>query len=420
LENPSRVHPLSALAAHLDSEPPTTTRSGARALVAAVLLCAAAAVQAGPIAPMSASTPLPMPEEQLVGAIELARSGKTREGIRALESLLKRQPNFRLAQLIYADMLAARSGLSAIAADDEDPRIRELFEEARLRLDRARHSPPPGTVPDMVLQLANEYPYLVLVDLPGARLHLFRNVEGTLEPIGSRYAAMGRAGFGKEVEGDLRTPVGIYHVTGWMGDDKLPELYGAGSLPLTYPNLWDRFKSKTGYGIWLHGVPRQTYVRAPRSSEGCVTMANEDLLWLKPYVVSNRAPVVLADEVNWISRAAAAKDRDALYTRVEAWREAWASKDTERYLDFYGEDFSTAGLGKAQFAEHKRRVNAGKKYVKVKLADVSLFRYPGEPMFLAEFTLDYDSDNFKFVAKKEQYWRQDAKGTWRIFREENR
>ena len=111
---------------------------------------------------------------------------------------------------------------------------------------------------------------------------------------------------------------------------------------------------------------------------------------------------------------------DELLTRVESWREAWASKDTERYLGYYGDDFSTAGLDKSQFAEHKRRVNAGKKYVRVKLSDVSLFRYPGEPMFLAEFTLDYDSDNFKFVAKKEQYWRQDAKGTWRIFREENR
>ena len=369
---------------------------------------------------MSASASLPMPEEQLVGAIELARAGKTRESMRALESLLKRQPNFRLAQLIYADMLAARSGMRGIAADDQDPRIRELFEEARLRLDRARYSPPSDAVPDMVLQLSDEYPYLVLVDLPGARLHLFRNVEGTLEPVGSRYAAMGRAGFGKEVEGDLRTPVGIYHVTGWMGDDKLPELYGAGSLPLTYPNLWDRFKSKTGHGIWLHGVPRQTYVRAPRSSEGCVTMANEDLLWLKPYVVSSRAPVVLADQVNWTSRAKARQDRDTLLTRVEAWREAWASKDTETYLGFYGDDFSTGGLDKAQFSDHKRRVNANKQWVKVQLSDVSLFRYPGEPMFLAEFTLDYDSDNFKFVAKKEQYWRQDANGAWRIFREENR
>lgn len=361
-----------------------------------------------------------MPEEQLVRAIELARGGKVADGIRALESLLDRQPNFRLAQLIYADLLAARSGVRGVMADDEDPRIAELFEEARLRLDQARYSPPPGSAPDTVLQLSREYPYLVLVDLPGARLHLMRNVEGALQPVGSRYASMGRAGYGKEVEGDLRTPVGIYHITGWMGDDALPELYGAGSLPLNYPNLWDRFKAKTGHGIWVHGVPRQTYVRAPRSSEGCVTLANDDLLWIKPFVTGNRAPVILTDQLRWVPQGKLREEREAMLARIEQWRAAWSSKDTDAYLDFYGDDFSTAGVGKSAFAEHKQRVNAAKQYIKVKLADVSLFRYPGENMFLAEFTLDYDSDNFKFVSKKEQFWRQDAKGRWKIFREENR
>lgn len=374
--------------------------------------------------PAATATPIvaayPMPEEQLVEAIEQARAGQLRQSVHSLEALLKRQPNFRLAQLIYADLLAARSGRRGVMADDEDPRIKELFEEARLRLDRARYVPPAGSVPDSVLQLSREYPYLVLIDLPGARMHLMRNVDGMLQSVGSRYAAMGRAGYGKEVEGDLRTPVGIYHVTGWMSDEALPELYGAGSLPLNYPNLWDRFRSKTGYGIWLHGVPRQTYVRAPRSSEGCVTMANDDLLWLKPYVFNTRAPVVLTDKLQWVPQARAKEQRDTLLSRIEAWRAAWDAKDTDTYLAYYSDDFTTGGVDRARFAEHKRRVNAGKKYVKVKVQDVSLFRYPGEPMVLAEFTLDYDSDNYKFVAKKEQYWRQDAKGQWRIFREENR
>lgn len=385
-------------------------------LGSAACLWSLAAV-AGPLVPSAA---VPMPEEQLVRAIELARGGKMGASIGALETLLERQPNFRLAQLIYADLLAARSGVRGVMADDQDPRIAELFEEARLRLDQVRYSPPPGTAPDAVLQVSREYPYLVLVDLPGARLHLMRNVDGALQPIGSRYASMGRAGYGKEVEGDLRTPVGIYHVTGWMDGATLPDLYGAGSLPLNYPNLWDRFKAKTGHGIWVHGVPRQTYVRAPRSSEGCVTLANEDLMWVKPFVANSRAPVVLTDQLRWVSQSRLREEREALLGRIEAWRSAWARKDTGAYLEFYGEDFSTAGVGRAAFAEHKWRVNAGKQYVKVRLADISLFRYPGENMILAEFTLDYDSDNFKFVARKEQLWRQDGKGQWKIFREENR
>lgn len=385
--------------------------------VALIVACNAAA---GPVAPRNPPPPSPLPEDELLAAIDEARGGRAQQSIKTLEDLLKRQPNFRLANLVYADMLAARSGIRGIMADDQDPKIRELFEEAQLRIDQSKFAPPAGTVPDTVLQLSREYPYLVLMDLPRARMHLLRNNDGHLQQIGSRYAAMGRGGYGKQTEGDLRTPVGVYHVTGWMGGDALPDLYGIGALPLNYPNLWDRFKSKTGYGIWLHGVPSITYVRAPRSSEGCVTMANDDLLWLKPYVVNSRAPVVLADNVKWIPESKAKEERDDFLGRIEAWRKAWVSKDTNAYLDYYGEDFSTAGMNKAKFAEHKRRVNEGKKSIGVKISDLSLFRYPGEPMFLAEFTIDYKSDNFQFVAKKEQYWRQDAKGAWKIFREENR
>ncbi|HKY93433.1 MAG TPA: L,D-transpeptidase family protein [Nevskiaceae bacterium] len=384
------------------------------------MVLAAFGATAGPVAPRNPPPPSPLPEDELLTAINEARGGRATASIDTLEDLLRRQPNFRLAQLVYADMLAARSGIRGIMADDEDPRIRELFEEAQLRIEQSNFSPPTGTVPDTVLQLSREYPYLVLMDLPRARLHLLRNNDGRLQAIGSRYAGIGRGGYGKQAEGDLRTPVGIYHVTGWMGDDALPELYGIGALPLNYPNLWDKFKAKTGYGIWLHGVPRATYVRAPRSSEGCVTMANDDLLWLKPYVVNSRAPVVLADKVEWIPDSKARAERDAFAERIEAWRKAWVSKDTDAYLAYYGDTFSTAGMNKVKFSEHKRRVNKGKKSIGVKLSDLSLFRYPGEPMFLAEFTLDYKSDNFQFVAKKEQYWRQDAKGEWKIFREENR
>lgn len=384
------------------------------------LLLGSVPALAGPIAPLRPQVSPPSPEFLLVSAMELAESGRMREGIRALEELIRQQPNFRLAQLLYADLLAARSGVRGIMADAEDPRVLELFDEARLRLDQARFNPAPGSVPDTVLQLSAEYPYLVLVDLPRSRLHLMKNVDGYLQPVGSRYASIGRAGYGKQVEGDLRTPVGIYHVTGWMEDRSLPELYGAGALPLNYPNLWDRLETRTGYGIWLHGVPRQTYVRAPRSSEGCVTMANEDLEWLRPFVEKTRAPVVLADEFDWIPQSKAREERREFLQRIEHWRRAWSAMDNEAYLDFYGEDFVTAGLDKAAFAEHKRRVNAGKRYIDVTVSDISLFRYPGERMILAEFTLDYHSDNFDFAAKKEQYWRQDGEGQWRIFREENR
>ncbi len=360
------------------------------------------------------------PEQQLVSAMDALRAGNDREALELLSRLTRSVPNFRLAQFLYADLLAARSGHHYPALPDaDDPRVRNLIDEADARLREASFIPPPDTVPGNVLLLATPHRYLVIADLPNARLHLFENDGGEPRLIRSHYAGIGRNGFDKKTSGDLRTPVGIYHVTGWMPGAQLPDLYGAGALPLDYPNLWDRFRTKTGHGIWLHGVPRATYVRAPRSSEGCVTMANDDLLALKPYLLKDRAPVVLADRLDWLPRDEVARQREEHLQRIEDWRRKWADQDTEAYLDFYGDDFTTAGMDHSAFVAHKRRVNRSKGFIDVGIDDISLYRYPGEPMMLAEFTLRYRSDNFSSVARKQQYWRQSPAGDWKIFREEN-
>ena len=79
-------------------------------------------------------------------------------------------------------------------------------------------------------------------------------------------------------------------------------------------------------------------------------------------------------------------------------------------------------MDRKAFAAHKRRVNASKKFIDVQLRDLSLFRYPGteEPLWLAEFTMDYKSDNYSVSGRKQQFWKRTPEGAWQIFREENR
>jgi murein L,D-transpeptidase YafK len=62
-----------------------------------------------------------------------------------------------------------------------------------------------------------------------------------------------------------------------MPQDKLTDFYGSGAFPINYPNEWDRIRGRNGYGIWLHGTPRDTYSRPPRASDGCIVLSNEDL-----------------------------------------------------------------------------------------------------------------------------------------------
>ncbi len=312
--------------------------------------------------------------------------------------------------------LSARSDAAVVI--NTSVRLQELVEEAQLRL-----APPrivPGSLPTTLLKLSDAQRYAIVVDLPRARLYVLENTGGSLKVVREHYAAMGRNGVGKQSRGDLRTPIGIYTITGFTPDAALPDKYGAGAFPLTYPNIWDRRHGRDGSGIWLHGVPMDVGSRAPRSSEGCVTMSNSDLLALKPYLQNGRTPVVLADSVSWMSAAILAKERDALLARIEEWRTRWSAINTPAYLDFYAEDFVSNGMNKSAFSAYKKRVNASKRRIDVQLHDLDLIRYPGEPsLVMAQFRQDYTSDNFSVSARKQQFWQQQKDGSWKIVLEES-
>lgn len=330
--------------------------------------------------------------------------------------------------LAFRGFLCVLSGLLiSVAAHAAEPatqtasvtvRLQELVEEAQLRL--APPKVPGGHLPAALLQLADIYRYALLVDLPRARLYVVENSGGKLKVVREHYAAMGRNGAGKQNRGDLRTPIGIYTITGFTSADALPDKYGSGAFPLNYPNIWDRSLGRDGSGIWLHGVPMDIGSRAPRSSEGCVTMANDDLLALKPYLIAGVTPVVLTDSMSWLPQQVIAEERNALLARIEDWRARWSAIDTEAYLDFYAEGFRSNGMDKTAFSNYKRRVNARKQHIEVTLNDLSLLRYPGEPdLVVAQFRQDYKSDNFAVSSKKQQFWRRQKDGSWQIVLEES-
>ena len=68
--------------------------------------------------------------------------------------------------------------------------------------------------------------------------------------------------------------------------------------------------------------------------------------------------------------------------------------------------------------EYKRRVNPSKKFIKVNITDKSIFLYPGEyQLMVVTFVQDYASDNFRRKFTKQQYWRMEDDGRWRIIYE---
>jgi murein L,D-transpeptidase YafK len=332
-----------------------------------------------------------------------------------VDSLLKINPNYKLAQLVRGDLLLARAKpISNFGDAPNAPRalVQDLREEANVRLQRVQQQQPIA-VPRYLWQLSPTQRYAVVVDTGKSTLYLFENVNGEPRYVSDFYISVGKKGADKVSEGDQKTPLGVYFVNGHLTKDKLTDFYGPGAYPLSYPNEWDRREGHDGHGIWLHGTPSDTYSRPPRASNGCVVLANNDLNEIGSHLQIGITPVIIASKIDWSDDADRA-DRASLLKAIEQWRSDWASLNTDAYLSHYAHDFSTGSVALPAFAQQKRLVNSGKTWIKVKMSNVSIFPYPSQPnLVVVNFEQDYDSNNLSNRMNKRQYWMK-RDGRWQI------
>ncbi|MGP1680106.1 MAG: L,D-transpeptidase family protein, partial [Burkholderiales bacterium] len=277
-----------------------------------------------------------------------------------------------------------------------------------------REAPPADRVPRYLLQLDATQTSAIVIDAERSRVYVYAIERGAPRLVRDFYTSIGKLGIGKERESDRKTPIGVYQVTSWLPGKKLPDLYGSGAYPIDYPNARDRLLGRTGYGIWIHGVPSDTYARAPLASDGCVALANPDLEALAAYVRPGATPVVIAPQVEWVAPEALRADRDAFLAALDAWRRDWESNDVERYLAHYAKDFRTSDKDLEGWKAHKRRVGAGKSWIKVALDKLSVLRDPGAKNLVSvTFDQDYRSSNLSQRTRKRQYWTREG-ADWKI------
>ena len=359
--------------------------------------------------------------DDLLGkAFEEIEGNRLDQALNHIEALLRAKPNFRLAYLIKGDLLLARGrALKTFGNAPQGPseRLDDLRAEALARLHAYRDRPSEDRVPRYLMQMREDQRYAIVVDNKRSRLYLYQNVDGRPRFVADYYISTGKRGGEKTREGDEKTPVGVYHVTASLPKNKLSDFYGSGAFPISYPNEWDKRHGRNGHGIWLHGTPSDTYSRAPRASNGCVVLANADLDALSNKLQIGLTPVIISEQVEWLSLDDWDAERNALNAEIERWRGDWESLDTERYLTHYSKKFSADRENYSDWVKHKRQVNSGKSWIKLNLSNFSVFRNPGEDeLVVVTFDQDYRSSNLSNLMKKRQYWTKEG-GKWRIIYE---
>jgi len=264
------------------------------------------------------------PARFLEAILSLVAQGNLSLALRKSGELVARFPNYRPAQIIFADLLALHSGrASEIWRSELLQSLHGTHSELGLRLKAHQSRPLINQVPAEVVFLGSHTRKLIAIDTTKARLYAVEHENAKTSVVADYYVSVGRLGVGKRIEGDEKTPHGIYSITKRMGKKELHDpFFGSGALPINYPNPFDRKMGRTGFGIWLHGSPPNEPSRALFSTNGCIVLANSDMKDLLDWAAPYRTPVVISKNLHWQALPRKASPASNLCMSQMAWNEA--------------------------------------------------------------------------------------------------
>lgn len=254
--------------------------------------------------------------------------------------------------------------------------------------------PPAGQLPTALLGLTSTTgafsQYAFLVDKRARTLTVWQTTpDDKLKLVGAWPTDIGEKEGDKLIQGDRRTPEGIYFFQTTQDGRKVDfSQYGVRIFTLDYPNYFDRLEKKSGNGIWFHAIPETKSLL--RGSRGCVVVRNAVIEELAKYIDLKRTPMLITNHVDYVSPEEWQKDRSNLTAWLEAWRASWTGKDLEAYMAQYSARFRGNRMDKAHWRKYKQNLADRYKFIDIKLQDVQIFNQGPKVVF--RFLQNYKSD----------------------------
>ncbi|MGZ3722263.1 MAG: L,D-transpeptidase family protein [Bdellovibrionales bacterium] len=183
--------------------------------------------------------------------------------------------------------------------------------------------PESGQLPSALLSLNSEHglfsQYALLVDKKSRTLTVWHSDGDKIKAIAAYPADLGAKPGDKMYAGDLKTPEGIYFIQDTMDGKKVDsDKYGERIFTLDYPNEFDRLEKKTGKGIWLHAISDKKSLQ--RGSHGCVVVRNKTIEDLAKYIELKRTPLIVTDQVEYLSESEWTGAQKKLKALLESWK----------------------------------------------------------------------------------------------------
>lgn len=238
--------------------------------------------------------------------------------------------------------------------------------------------------------------YTVCVDKARQKLYLFngRSTAMTLN------CSTGQNPGDKKFLGDKRTPEGIYFSQQIIEGTTLPPIYGWRAYVLDYPNPIDHYAGKNGHGIWIHGRNKPL---DSTDTRGCVSLNNDDLKKIAPYLHPYKTPVVTLEKMAYASPEEQLRKSRQCREAIDAWLNAWQDEDIERYRACYAPDFVEIGTGRRLEAYLRYKQGLFNRYASIRLKTTAPRIVAGDDYLMAAFLLEFRGDNFHSMGVKYLY-----------------
>ncbi|MFK8137583.1 MAG: murein L,D-transpeptidase family protein [Bdellovibrionales bacterium] len=235
-------------------------------------------------------------------------------------------------------------------------------------------------VPEGLIRLGNgSYfsDFAVVVDKTSRTTSVWKNENNRIVKIRDYVSDQGSASGDKILEGDKKTPEGVYFFNKIIeGKNLYFPKYGKRAYTTNYPNFFDRKEGKTGYGIWLHGIPDETSLT--RGSEGCVVIRNDAVMEVGDFIELGKTPIVINPGDSLVPRKKHSEIQSKYVKLLQAWRKAWSTKDIDSYISHYSESFTSKGMNKTQWKKYKDFLNKKYKTIFVEFSDPIILKQNGQ------------------------------------------
>lgn len=256
--------------------------------------------------------------------------------------------------------------------------------------------------------------YVLLVDKHQRKLSVFERFGEKIRKVQEYPADIGKNDGNKTKRDDHKTPEGIYFLERRLSQPSIPfNLYGDLAFTTNYPNLFDQRENKTGSGIWLHAIPDS--VPLTRGSRGCVVVRNGVIKKLDEIIKLRETPILIFDNVDYLSKEDHEKHRIELNNFVEGWRKAWEQNDIEKYMSFYAADFKAPGYNFQSWKNHKTNLKSAYQYTKIHLSQPYIVQHNNQ--LLVKTLQRYESDKHIDYGVKTIYALKSG-DSYKIIREE--